>query len=99
MLRVYAKYIIRYRQQERRARNPGRRVSAGTSGTVFPAKAAVFYKIRPHFPSFFQKKLLSGIFRNCNFSRTDRFFFLLKKIAQFRPVIPVKIKKWISFDF
>jgi hypothetical protein len=48
-------YIIRYKQQEKCARDPGRRFSAGTSGTVFPAKAAVFYKIGPHFPVFLQK--------------------------------------------
>jgi hypothetical protein len=71
-------YIIKYKQQEKCARDPGRRVSAGTSGTVFPAKAAVFYKIGPHFPSFFQKKLLSGIF-GTKISAAQTNFFLIKK--------------------
>gem|GEM_PF-5725624 len=74
----YPAYIIRYKQQERCARNPGGCVSAGTSGTVFPAKAAVFYKIRPHFLPFFQK-ISYPAFSELQFQPYRPVFFLIKK--------------------
>jgi hypothetical protein len=81
----YPAHIIRYSSRTGEPRpESGQTSFCRHIRHCFSGKSGCFLQNQTSFSALFPKNFLSGIFRNCNFSRTDRFFFLLKKIAQFR---------------